>query len=65
MPQEEEIHPDSSCFALLHHSERGSEDTSLGYQQCLKQEGILVSMSRTGECHDNAAMEFFFATLKK
>ena len=57
--------PQSACFSLLHHSDRGSEYTSLGYQACLKQEGIEVSMSRTGDCSDNAAMESFFATLKK
>ena len=59
------LRPQSDCFRLLHHSDRGSEYTSLGYQECLKQEGIDVSMSRTGECYDNAAMESFFATLKK
>lgn len=58
-------HPQSGCFSLLHHSDRGSEYTSLGYQECLKHEGIEVSMSRTGDCYDNAAMESFFATLKK
>ncbi|MBO0789402.1 MAG: DDE-type integrase/transposase/recombinase [Ktedonobacteraceae bacterium] len=57
--------PQSPCFPLLHHSDRGSEDTSLGYQECLKQEGIEVSMSRTGDGYDHAAMESFFATLKK
>lgn len=57
--------PDTACLPLLHHSDRGSEYTSLGYQACLKQEGIDVSMSRTGDCYDNAAMESFFATLKK
>ena len=59
------LRPGSDCFHLLHHSDRGSEYTSLGYQECLKQEGIEVSMSRTGDCYDNAAMESFFATLKK
>jgi putative transposase len=59
------LRPQSDCFHLLHHSDRGSEYTSLGYQECLKQEGIEVSMSRTGDCYDNAAMESFFATLKK
>jgi transposase InsO family protein len=58
-------HRRSDCFPLLHHSDRGSEYTSSGYQECLKQEGIEVSMSRTGDCYDNAAMESFFATLKK
>src|SRR5262249_18404655 len=52
-------------FSLLHHSDRGSEYTSLGYQECLKQEGIEVSMSRTGDWSAFAAMESFFATLKK
>jgi transposase InsO family protein len=58
-------HPQSDCFPLLHHSDRGSEYTSLGYQACLAHEGIQVSMSRTGNAWDNAAMESFFATLKK
>lgn len=57
--------PQSDCFPLLHHWDRGSEYSSLGYQECLKHEGIEVSMSRTGDCYDNAAMESFFATLKK
>lgn len=57
--------PQSTCFPLLHHSDRGSEYTSGGYQACLRQEGIEVSMGRTGNCYDNAAMESFFATLKK
>jgi len=57
--------PDTACLPLLHHSDRGSEYTSGGYQECLKQKGITVSMSRTGNCYDNAAMESFFATVKK
>lgn len=57
--------PDTTCLPLLHHSERGSEDTSQLYLDCLKTEGIEVSTSRTGNCYDNAAMESFFATLKK
>jgi putative transposase len=58
-------HPQSGCFSLLHHSDRGSEYPRSGYQECLKQEGISVSMSRTGDCYDNAAMESFFVKLKK
>jgi len=50
---------------LLHHSDRGSEYTSNDYQALLVQEGIQVSMSRTANCWDNAAIESFFATLKK
>ena len=50
---------------LLHHSDRGSEFTSERYQAALREQGIQVSMSRTGNCWDNAAMESFFATLTK
>jgi putative transposase len=49
---------------LLHHSDRGSQYTSQAYQLCLEQSGIHVSMSRKGNCWDNAAMESFFGTLK-
>lgn len=54
--------PDAS---LLHHSDRGSEFTSEYYQAALREVGIEVSMSRTANCWDNAAMESFFATLTK
>ena len=50
---------------LLHHSDRGTEFTSDRYQGALRELGIEVSMSRTGNCWDNAAMESFFATLTK
>ena len=50
---------------LLHHSDRGSEFTSERYQALLREVGFDVSMSRTGDCYDNAAMEAFFATLTK
>jgi putative transposase len=49
---------------LLHHSDRGCQYTSLSFQQLLKINGITVSMSGTGNCFDNAAMESFFHTLK-
>ena len=49
---------------LLHHSDRGSEYTSHGYQGLLAELGLEVSMSRTANCYDNAAMESFFDTLK-
>jgi putative transposase len=49
---------------LMHHSDRGSEYTSHGYQALLKHQGIEVSMSRTHECYDHAAMESFFGKLK-
>jgi putative transposase len=50
---------------LLHHSDRGCQYTALAYQACLQQYGIQVSMSRKGNCWDNAAMESFFGTLKE
>ncbi len=50
---------------LLHHSDRGSQYTSRAYRLMLEQSGIVVSMSRTGNCWDNAAMESFFGSLKE
>jgi putative transposase len=49
---------------LLHHSDRGSQYTSDAYQQTLRTLGIECSMSRAGECYDNAVMERFFWSLK-
>jgi putative transposase len=49
---------------LLHHSDRGCQYTSDAYQQTLRTLGIACSMSRTGNCYDNAAMERFFWSLK-
>lgn len=49
---------------LLHHSDRGSQYTSEAYQQLLASLQCQVSMSRAGNCYDNAVMESFFATLK-
>ena len=49
---------------LLHHSDQGCQFTGTTYQQMLAEMGCQVSMNRTGECYDNAAMESFFATLK-
>jgi transposase InsO family protein len=50
---------------LLHHSDRGSQYASLDYQARLRQAGIVSSMSRKGNCWDNAPVESFFATLKR
>ena len=50
---------------LLHHSDRGSEFTSDRYLALLHELGIELSMSRTANCYDNAAMESFFASLTK
>lgn len=50
---------------LLLHSDRGSRYASNDYQQILKDNKITCSMSRKGNCYDNAVMESFFATLKQ
>jgi putative transposase len=49
---------------LLHHSDRGSPYASEDYQKQLELDGIVCSMSRRGNCHDNAAMESWFSTFK-
>ena len=50
---------------LVTHSDRGVQYASEHYQRLLKAHGITCSMSRRGNCWDNAPMESFFATLKK
>ena len=50
---------------LLHHSDRGCTYTCEDYQTYLAARGITCSMSRRGDCYDNAVIESFFATLKK
>lgn len=50
---------------LLHHSDRGSQYTSADYQRKVTDCGMIASMSRTGNCLDNAPMESFWATLKR
>jgi putative transposase len=49
---------------VLFHSVRGSQYTSDAYQALLAHAGVTVSMSRTGNCYDNAVTESFFGTLK-
>jgi Transposase and inactivated derivatives len=49
---------------LIHHSDRGVQYASSPYRKILKQNGIIGSMSRKGNCWDNAPMESFFSTLK-
>lgn len=50
---------------LLHHSDRGCQYSSQAYQAFLKDHSMCVSMSRKGNCWDNAVMERFFGTLKR
>lgn len=49
---------------LIHHSDRGRQYASYAYQQLLREYGITPSMSRSGNCYDNAFAESFFGTLK-
>ena len=48
----------------LHHSDRGAQYASYAYQAVLQQRGITISMSRVGNCWDNAVVESFFSSLK-
>lgn len=49
---------------LLHHSDRGVQYACGVYQELLAEHGMVCSMSRVGNCYDNAAMESFWGTLK-
>lgn len=50
---------------LIQHTDRGSNYTAKDYRSALRKRGIKVSMSRKGNCWDNAVAESFFATIKK
>lgn len=50
---------------LIHHSDRGLQYSSHAYQQLLSANGIVCSMSRRGNCWDNACVESFFSTFKR
>lgn len=54
----------SPAPGLIHHSDRGSQYASCSYQALLREYGFIPSMSRRGNCYDNACMESFFHTLK-
>lgn len=49
---------------LIHHSDQGATYTSGAYQRRVSQAGLVASMSRKGNCYDNAVVESFFSTLK-
>ena len=49
---------------LIHHSDRGSQYCALDYRKRLEQHGLVASMSRKGNCYDNAPMESFWGSLK-
>lgn len=50
---------------LVHHSDRGVQYASGAYRQRLARAGVIPSMSRRGNCYDNAAMESFWSSLKR
>jgi len=52
------------AHGLLHHSDQGSQYASKEYRDALTAAGIVCSMSRRGECYDNAVAESFFSTLE-
>ena len=54
----------SPSRGLIHHTDRGSQYASLDYQKWLDDYGMLCSMSRKGNCYDNAVAESFFSRLK-
>ena len=49
---------------LIHHSDRGRQYASYAYQDLLTRYGMRASMSRSGNCYDNAYLESFWGTLK-
>jgi len=50
---------------VVHHSDRGIQYACRAYRQQLAKSGLIASMSRKGNCYDNAAMEAFWSTLKR
>ena len=50
---------------VLHHTDRGSQYAAGAYQTLLTAQAMICSMSRVGDCWDNAVAESFFATLKR
>ena len=58
------VHRRRPAAGLLHHSDQGCQYTCARYREVLAQLGVTVSMSRRGNCWDNAVAESFFATLK-
>ncbi len=61
---ERAVHGHRPAGGLLHHSDRGSQYASDAYRELLRRHGAIPSMSRPGNCYDNAKMESFWATLK-
>ena len=58
------LHQRRPARGCLHHSDRGSQYASADYRRLLAAHGLEASMSRAGNCYDNAAMESFWGKLK-
>lgn len=58
------LHSRQPAPGLIHHSDRGLQYASMDYQHALAKTGAICSMSRKGDCYDNAVIESFFGTLK-
>ena len=58
------LHSRRPPSGLIHHTDRGSPYASDDYRAALAKRGVIASMSRTGDCYDNAVAESFFASLK-
>ena len=61
----DQLKPINLAAGALIHSDQGSQYTSLAYRKKLKELGLIQSMSRKGNCHDNACIESFFGRLKE
>ena len=57
-------HQRRPAAGLLHHSDQGNQYTASLYQTLLTRRGVVLSLSRKGNCYDNAVVESFFSTLK-
>jgi transposase InsO family protein len=57
--------PDAGGAGLVHHSDRGCQYACGAYRDLLASRGIACSMSRSGDCYDNAVVESFWSTLKR
>ncbi len=58
------LHARRPAPGLVHHSDRGSQYASDDYRSALRRRGLVCSMSRKGDCWDNAVVESFFSTIK-